>query len=131
MCCCCCCNRSVRLLLWRNCIRRKRAKLSSLVELVSPILVVVLFRMLYTLFPNTNQPAQQYINNQNTVQPLAGYAYRLSLYNAYLGIGACVYGSVWAHPWGLHRSCGEVCLSFLFLVDWECAGCQRAHPLLR
>ncbi len=82
------CVRAVRLLLWRNCIRRKRAKCSSLCELFSPVIVVIMFSLIFRAFKNSTEPAQQYLTSMGTVYPMAGYAYRLQLYEAQLGLGA-------------------------------------------
>ncbi len=47
--------RGVRLLLWRNCVRRKRAKCASCVELLSPCFIVVMFTLIYTAFSNKDK----------------------------------------------------------------------------
>ncbi len=77
------------MLLWRNCIRRKRAKCASCVELFSPVFVVIMFALIYMAFTNKDKPAQQYLDDTADVYPLAGFAYRLQLYNAQLGLGEC------------------------------------------
>lgn len=84
------CTRAVSLLLWRNCVRRKRAKCASVVELIAPILVVALFSGLFLAFSNKDHAAAQYIRDRATSQPLAGFSVRLGLYNAELALGACV-----------------------------------------
>jgi hypothetical protein len=81
--------RTLALLLWRNLIRRKRAKCASCIELFSPVFVVVCFVLIYLAFSNENKPAQQYLDDTADVYPLAGFAYRLQLYNAELGLGEC------------------------------------------
>jgi hypothetical protein len=80
--------RSVGLLLWRNCVRRRRAKCASVVELLAPIVVVALFSGLFLAFSNKDHAAAQYVRDRATSQPLAGFGYRLQLYNAELGLGA-------------------------------------------
>ena len=83
----CCCTRAVRLLLWRNCVRRKRAKCATCVELFSPVFIVIMFVLIYKAFSDKTRPATQYLDNRDGVPNLAGLAYRLQLYNANFGIG--------------------------------------------
>jgi hypothetical protein len=78
---------AVTLLLWRNCIRRKRAKCASCCELLSPVVIVILFALIYYAFTNKDKPVQQYLDAAADVYPLAGFGYRLELYNAHLALG--------------------------------------------
>ncbi len=85
---------AVTLLLWRNCIRRKRAKCAACCELLSPVFVVIMFTLIYYAFTNKDKPAQQYLEDTANVYPLAGFGYRLELYNAHLALGEWALGGL-------------------------------------
>jgi hypothetical protein len=84
------CCRRVRLLLWRNCVRRKRAPCAAICELCSPVVIVILFTLLFFAFTPSKKPAAQYLRVQAQAMPLAGYAYRLAVQSSMLALGACV-----------------------------------------
>lgn len=79
--------RNIRLLLWRNYIKRKRACCSFLCELLFPIIVTLLFVGIYHLFSPTSHPDSMYLNDTITVPPLAGMGYRTNVSNSVIAVG--------------------------------------------
>ncbi len=77
----------MKLLLWRNCIRRKRSCCASFCELMSPVFIVILFSLLYRAFTPKDNPTQQYLDRKTDVPSLAGFAYRMEVSDSVLALG--------------------------------------------
>ncbi len=81
--------RNIRLLIWRNCIKRSRAKCSSLCELLFPLFIVAIFILLFQAFSNDRKPDAQYLQNWAAVPTLAGQGFRALNTTSVIAIGTC------------------------------------------
>lgn len=79
--------RNITLLLWRNCLRRKRTPVSCCVELFCPVLIVALFIGLFGLFTPKDYPDRMYLENHLTVPSLAGMGYRVANLSSSIALG--------------------------------------------
>jgi hypothetical protein len=81
--------RNIRLLIWRNCIKRSRAKCSSLCELLFPLFIVAIFILLFQAFSNDRKPDAQYLRDWAAVPTLAGQGFRALNTTSVIAIGTC------------------------------------------
>jgi hypothetical protein len=80
--------RNIRLLLWRNCIKRRRAMCSFCCELFFPVLVVLLFVGLFRAFTPDKFTDRMYPDKVTQVPNLAGMAFRMKNMSSVLALGA-------------------------------------------
>lgn len=79
--------RNLSLLLWRNCLKRRRAPCSFACELLFPIIIVGLFIGLYQAFSTTVSPQRMYFDQLKSVPTLAGSGYRIQNASQVLALG--------------------------------------------
>jgi hypothetical protein len=101
--------RIIRLLMWRNCLKRRRALVSSFCELVFPIFIVGIFIGLFQAFTPSAYPDKQYLQEWAGVPNLAGQGYRVANLSSVIAIG---------------EASLPLCLA-------DIASCPSAHPVDR
>ena len=80
--------RNIRLLMWRNCVKRRRAPCSSCCECLFPLLIVGIFVALFRAFKPENFADTQYLKDWSAVPNLAGQGFRAANMSAIIAIGA-------------------------------------------
>ncbi len=79
--------RNIRLLLWRNYLKRRRSLCSFCCECWFPIIVVLIFVGLFRAFSTETNPDRMYLQNHQTVPNLAGMGYRFANSSSVLALG--------------------------------------------